>query len=110
MDRIRRREENPRSFAKDLAELPRQAHHSLLTDRSQNLRQPRRHRRLPPQTPNFSKKRRLIQFNSYLRTKSSQIIINFAPSTNKANIEIDEAKQILTRVRRVSDVILSKKE
>lgn len=41
---------------------------------------------------------------------SSQIIINFATSKDKANIEIDETKQILTRVRRASDVILSKKE
>jgi hypothetical protein len=44
-----------------------------------------------------------------LRTKSSQIIANFAASNDKEDFEIDEAKQILTRVRRVSDVILSKK-
>lgn len=38
--------------------------------------------------------------------KVSRIIVNFASSNDKEDIEIDEAKQILTRVRRVSDVIL----
>lgn len=44
-----------------------------------------------------------------MRTKSSQIIRNFASQKRKANFEIDDAKQILTLVRRVSDVILQKK-
>lgn len=47
MDRIRLSPQVARCFHKDVAELPRSTPHPLLADKPQNLRQPRRPRRLP---------------------------------------------------------------
>ena len=56
MDRIRSCSKAPRHIPQDVAELPRPAPHPLLSDRPQNLRQPRRPRHLSPTASNPIKK------------------------------------------------------